>query len=359
VTLPLTRERLGSILASFRGLTIGVLGDFTLDGYWYADMEQSQLSRETPLYPRPIVRETYSLGGSANVAWNVAALQVGCVWAFSVLGDDWRGSILRELLAREGIQTSALLNQSDRKTPFYGKVVLTAPGRSSQEDARLDFINTRPLSPSIEAEFLAGLKSSLQSLDALMIADYQTNGVVTGAVGQALLSMLGDVPGLPVVVDSRERAAQFAGLILKPNSIEASRLFFPGREPGSIDLAELARAALDHHQKTGKPVFITRGELGCLVCAGGECRTVPGVRVPPPIDTVGAGDSFLASLATALAAGAAPLEAACLANLSAAVTVAKIGVTGTASPDEILAMYDAWIASSPNWDLNSANRTSP
>ena len=252
--------------------------------------------------------------------------------------------ILRGLLVQEGIQTAALINQPDRKTPFYGKVMLTAEGRVRQEDARLDFINTAALSPAIETEFLAGLEARLGQLDALIIADYQTRGVVTDRIAQALLDLARAHPSLPVIVDSRERAGEFAELTLKPNDIEAARLFFPGRDPASIGLDELTTAALAHNQKTGKPVFITRGAQGCLVCADGLTHAIPGVRVPPPLDTVGAGDTFMASLAAALAAGASPLESACLANLSAAVTVAKIGVTGTASPQEILAQHDRWAA---------------
>ena len=72
----------------------GCCGDFVLDGYWYADMTRAQLSRETPLYNRPVVAETYSPGGAANVAWNLADLGVGEVHAISVLGKDWRGSLL-------------------------------------------------------------------------------------------------------------------------------------------------------------------------------------------------------------------------------------------------------------------------
>jgi rfaE bifunctional protein kinase chain/domain len=346
LTIPLTRPRLEEILGAVRDLKIGVLGDFTLDGYWYADMEQSQLSRETPLYPRPIVRETYSLGGAANVAWNLAALGVGEVWAFSVLGNDWRGFILRDLLVKEGIQTSALLTQADRKTPFYGKVMLTATGRCRQEDARLDFINTNPLSEEVENEFLAELKSTLEKLDALILADYQAKGVVTPNVSRGLLELVRSIPGLPVVVDSRERASEFGELILKPNDIEASRLFFPDRDPTSVGVADLATAAVQHSRSTGKPMFITCGEQGCLVCAASQCQLIPGVRVPPPIDSVGAGDSFLASLTAALAGGAGPTEAASLANISAAVTVTQIGVTGTASPAAIVAMYDRWAAAS-------------
>jgi rfaE bifunctional protein kinase chain/domain len=339
MTFPLSRARLEQILQAMKNITLGVAGDFTLDGYWYADMEQSQLSRETATFPRPIVSETYSLGGAANAAWNLSALGVGTVIGFSVIGNDWRGKILCDLLAGAGIQTSGILSQADRLTPFYGKVMLTATGRHAQEDARLDFINQRPLSVEIEDALLHALENSLTKMDGLMIADYQPVGVITGRVTRGLLELAG-VHKKPFVVDSRERAEEFRQLILKPNDAEAARLFFPDRKIAAVELADLSRAALQHNRQTGQPIIITLGEQGCLVAVDGECAQMPGVHVPPPVDTVGAGDAFLASFTAAISSGAHPFEAACLANLSAAVTVGKIGVTGTASPAEILSMYD-------------------
>jgi rfaE bifunctional protein kinase chain/domain len=339
MTFSLSRARLEQILQAMKNITLGVVGDFTLDGYWYADMEQSQLSRETATFPRPVVRETYSLGGAANAAWNLSALGVGTVMGFSVIGDDWRGKILCDLLAGAGILASGILSQADRQTPFYGKVILTATGRHAQEDARLDFINPRPLSAEIEAALLQGLETSLVKMDGLMIADYQPVGVITDRVRRGLLELAGDHKK-PFVVDSRERAGEFRQLILKPNDAEAARLFFPDRKIAAVELADLSRAALQHNRQTGQPIIITLGERGCLVAVNGECAQIPGVHVPPPVDTVGAGDAFLASFTAAIASGAHPFEAAGLANLSAAVTVAKIGVTGTASPAEILALYD-------------------
>jgi rfaE bifunctional protein kinase chain/domain len=327
-----------------KNLTLGVVGDFTLDGYWYADMEQSQLSRETAIFPRPIIRETYSLGGAANAAWNLAALGVGAVWGFSVIGNDWRGNILRDLLARANIQTIGLLNQVNRQTPFYGKVMLTAVGRHTQEDARLDFINPQPLSPEIEDTLLSAVEASLAKMNGVIIADYQPMGVITARVTQGLLKLAGTHAAKPFVVDSRERAGEFRQLLLKPNDTEAARLFFPERTIAAVELSDLLQAAVQLNQQTGQPIIITRGEQGCLVITNGEPVTLPGVHLPPPVDAVGAGDAFLASFTAAIAGGASPLEAACLANLSAAVTVTKVGVTGTASPAEILSMYDYWLS---------------
>ena len=66
---------------------------------------------------------------------------------------------------------------------------------------------------------------------------------------------------------------------------------------------------------------------------------MPGVALAPPLDPVGAGDTFLSACSAALAAGAHPLQAAALANLAAAVSVRKLRITGTASPQEILGLY--------------------
>ncbi|MEM2455549.1 MAG: sugar kinase, partial [Candidatus Bathyarchaeia archaeon] len=70
----LKRSRLIEILESFKDLSVMVIGDFALDVYWYADMTRSELSRETPRYTRPIVRETYSPGASGNISWNLKDL---------------------------------------------------------------------------------------------------------------------------------------------------------------------------------------------------------------------------------------------------------------------------------------------
>jgi rfaE bifunctional protein kinase chain/domain len=339
---PIDRTRLEQILNKIKELRIGVLGDFILDGYWYADMERSQLSRETATFPRPITREMYSLGGAANVAWNLSALGVAGVCGFSVIGDDWRGNILRSLLVKANVQTSGIFNQLNRQTPFYGKVMLTAVGRRLQEDARLDFINDQPIASEMEDALLEALDASLEKLDGVIIADYQPTGILSARVTAGILKFAKLQPKKPFVVDSRERAGEFRALILKPNETEAAQLFFPERKSEEITLLDLSKAAVFHSQNTGRAIIVTRGEQGCLVADGGECVSLPGVHVPAPVDPVGAGDSFLASFTAASASGATPLEAACLANLSAAVTVTKIGITGTACPAEILAAYDVW-----------------
>lgn len=335
----LTIPRLEEILTTARGLRVGVLGDFTLDGYWVADMNRAVLSRETPLFPRPIVKERYSCGGAANVAWNLASLGLLEVRAFTVLGSDWRGDVLRRILKDVGVDARGALRDEDWSTPFFGKVLLTS-GEIQQEDARLDFVNTVELSVEIEEDLLDNLERSLPGLDALIVADYQALGVVTPRLIEWVNDVAGHDDAPLITVDSRERVGQFRNVVRKPNELEAARWLFPERAPGLVDLDEFAEAALYPQIDCGCPQFITMGAKGCLVIAAGESHLVPAVAVSPPVDPVGAGDTFLAALTAALAAGANPVEAARLGHLAAAVTVKKIGITGAAAPEEILRLAE-------------------
>lgn len=333
----LPRAACAALLEKIAALRLGVLGDFTLDGYWYADMTRAQLSRETPLFPRPVVRETYSNGGAANVAWNLADLGLSRVYAFTIFGADWRGALLRQTLTRAGVRVETAAETNEWLTPFYGKVILMN-GEIQQEDGRVDFVNTRPVPAAALDEMLAGLERLLPELDGLVVADYQSEGVAAGRGGVLVQELAARHPEKVFMVDSRDRLGQYAGLVLKPNDLEAARLMLPGRGD-AVPLEELAAAGLERQRGSRLPLFITLGGQGCLVIAGGEARRVPGVALAPPLDPVGAGDTFLSACSAALAAGAHPLQAAALANLAAAVSVRKLRITGTASPQEILGLY--------------------
>jgi len=75
-----------------------------------------------------------------------------------------------------------------------------------------------------------------------------------------------------------------------------------------------------------------------VVAAGGEAAHVPAFPVPPPIDICGAGDTFMAVTACALAAGADIREAVWLANAGASVTIRQLHITGTATRDALYAL---------------------
>jgi sugar/nucleoside kinase (ribokinase family) len=95
-------------------------------------------------------------------------------------------------------------------------------------------------------------------------------------------------------------------------------------------IAELARLA-------GGVVFATLGERGIVAAdSSGEIVRAGGIPVSGPIDIVGAGDSATSGIVTTLLAGGSRLEAACVGNLVASITIQQLGVTGVATPAQVL-----------------------
>jgi rfaE bifunctional protein kinase chain/domain len=335
----LSKERLQDILGLYADRKIGVVGDLGLDAYWYADMTRSFLSRETPHFARPVVREEYSPGAGANVSDNLQALGVGQVVVFSVLGDDWRGAILRQEMAQRGIIVDHLITSPERSTTTFIKPMLM--GFDSQQlDARLDFENAEPLSSELEEAMVDCVSHALPELDALLVADQlDVNGIITDRVRDALNHLAADHTQKVFVADSRQRIGLFRDMFLKPNWVEATAAVYPDRDPRAVNRGELAKIGVALCQRSRRPTFVTLSEDGVLVCTEDAQRRVPIPPVRPPIDPVGAGDAFIAALAATLAVGATPWEAGAVANLAAAVTVEKLNETGTAAPDEILERY--------------------
>lgn len=334
----LSEARLREILARCRGCRVAVVGDLALDGYWTADMTRAVLSRETPHFPKPVIAERYTPGAGGNVAQNLAALGVARVATFSVLGADWRGELLTAALAACGVDTEGLIVSPDRRTTAYIKPLLTGY-ESQQEDARLDFENVAPLDAALERALIERVTGALPELDAVIVADqFEGYGVVTEAVREGLIALAAAHPACVFIADSRTRIGLVSQMVLKPNWREAATAtgYDPDREDAGLELAvatALARAA-------ERPVFLTLSGRGVLVATDAGPTRIPAAPVTPPLDPVGAGDTFVATVATALAAGATPVEAGAMANLAAAVIVEKLNETGTASPEEILERYE-------------------
>ena len=334
------RGRLEEIIGALRDLSIGVIGDLGLDAYWYADMTRSFLSRETPRYPRPVVRESYTPGAGANVAANLKALGVGRVSVLSVLGDDWRGRILIELLHARGIDTDSLIIAPKRHTTTFIKPILLGYD-SEQEDARIDFENAEPPTVKIEHELQERVSHSVPETDGFIVTDQlEVNGVVTANIRHALCKAASSETDTRFVVDSRCNIGEFHDMILKPNWTEAVAAVYPEKDARNCSNRELADAGITLSVRNNRPVFVTLSGNGVLVCDGPKAVQLPAARVRSPLDPVGAGDTFISALIAALVAGADPMEAGALASLAAGVSVEKLKETGQASPTEILEKYD-------------------
>lgn len=322
---PLTQAELSRLLQGIDRARVALLGDLCLDLYWTADMRLSELSRETPNYPLPVVEERFSPGGAGNVAANLAALKPAKLTVLGVIGNDWRGGLLAQALEQSGVDASRLIRQDGFVTNTYVKPLRRGISDVVYESPRIDFENRGEIPEELEKKLLRALEETADDFDVLCVSDQMKRGIITPRVREAICRL-----GKRVVVDSRDRIALYHGVTVKPNEVEASRAFGCGTDPEA-----LAEALPRIEEQNGAPMIVTLGDKGCLTCENGNVTLCPALRVPPPIDIVGAGDTFLSAVGCALASGASLADAAALANLASAVTIRKIGVTGTASREEI------------------------
>jgi bifunctional ADP-heptose synthase (sugar kinase/adenylyltransferase)/beta-phosphoglucomutase-like phosphatase (HAD superfamily) len=329
----MNRQDLVDLLERIRRVDIGILGDFCLDAYLLMEPAASEASLETGLSTRPVRTQRYSLGGAGNVASNLQAMGATKLSAFGVIGRDPFGVEMSGLLAAKGVNTGGLLTQGENwDTHVYMK-----PYEREQEQHRLDFGAFNELHATTAALLLERLTAALPRLDLVIINQQIVRGIHTRDFRAELKALIGRHPEKAFVVDSRHFPDEYGGTIRKLNAAEGARLL--GKDAAAfdqLDRREMESLASTLYKRWGKPVFLTRGEHGCVVFDQQGFKEIPGLLILSPVDTVGAGDSMLAGIAAALAVGAEPYRAAELGSLVAGVTVQKLMQTGTASPEEIL-----------------------
>lgn len=322
--MSITQARLSEILQSIDHVSIGVLGDFCMDMYWYADMTRSELSRETPHFPMPIIAEKAIPGAAGNVAANIMALKPKRLAVFGAMGCDWRGSMLQDALASLGAEIH-MIECSERITNAYIKPMMKGVSDVVYEAPRLDFENDAELPEWAENLLIEVLTEEAPNLDVLCVCDQRAKGCVTPRVREAVARLAEE--GLRVIVDSRDNISEYKNAIVKPNEIEAARAL--GRDVSPADACHMLA------KRNGASAIVTVGEAGCWLSDGETLTHIPACKAEPPIDICGAGDTFLSAFACCLASGASEIEAAQIGNLASSVTIKKVGVTGTATREEL------------------------
>jgi rfaE bifunctional protein kinase chain/domain len=330
----MTKDQLKKLLSEISGIKIAVIGDFCLDAYWFIDQSASEISIETGQETRPVYEQRYSLGGAGNVTSNLAAMGAGEVLAFGVIGTDPFGREMLRIMEKTGINTRNMLIQEDQwHTHTYSK-----PYIGENELGRIDFGNFNKLSSETAGLLIQRLTETIPLVDLVIVNQQVPSGIHTEYFRKNLVEIIGMFPERIFVADSRNFNNFFTGSVRKMNDTEALRLCGQQKDPGDpISLRELEQPALELFSRYGKPLFITRGAKGSIIVESGKIKEIPGLMILERTDTVGAGDSYLAGAASALAAGRDMAEAAYLGTLVAGVTVRKLFQTGTASPEEIIA----------------------
>jgi D-glycero-beta-D-manno-heptose-7-phosphate kinase len=318
-----------------RSSRVFVLGDVMLDEFLWGRV--ARISPEAPVPVVEVQRETFHLGGAGNVAGNVRALGGSAVLA-GVVGEDAAADLLREALDRAGVAAHLLAGGPGRPTTLKTRIVA-----QGQQVVRADREQSGDISASAEAGLFECLRRELPGCQALVVSDYQ-KGVVTERLLRKALA-LARRQHVKVFVDPKLR--QFARYrrvsVVTPNQSEAERATGISLRDSAGLLAAGRRilALLDCDA-----ALITRGEQGMSLFERGRRPLHIETAAREVFDVTGAGDTVIATMALAMAAGARPAEAAVLANHAAGVVVGKLG-TAEASADEIASAFERDRASAP------------
>jgi bifunctional ADP-heptose synthase (sugar kinase/adenylyltransferase) len=336
------------LIAALEGRRVAVIGDIIADEFVYGRV--ARVSREAPVLILEYDSTEIVAGGGANAANNVAALG-GRATLVGIVGRDEPGRRLLQSLHRR-VDPRAVLRAADRSTTVKTRILAGGVHSAKQQVVRIDRavprIADRRSREALERAALAAVRGA----DAVLLSDYGS-GLVTPALAARLRAALRRPPGpgprsggagdrdgsrrrstIPVLVDTRYGLLKYRGLTAStPNESEVEQALGIriDENPGVLERAGRAILA----QTRAEAVLITRGSRGMALFQ----RSAATVHIPvfgsdEIADVTGAGDTVMATMALALAAGASFESAARLANYAGGLVVMKRG-TATVGGDEL------------------------
>ncbi len=305
-----------SDIQAFKKARLLIVGDVMLDRYWFGDTER--ISPEAPVPVVLVSKEDERLGGAANVARNAASVGAQ-ISILGVVGDDEPGKVIERLLQDQGVK-SYLQRDPDLRTTVKLRVVAR-----QQQLIRLDFEKA----PTHEALLskLEQFKSLLNEVDAVIFSDYGKGGLthVTQMIAAAKAA------GKFVLVDPKgdDYSKYQSASMITPNRAELRQVV--GRWKDEADLTKKAQALRETLKLDA--LLLTRSEEGMSLFTANGVEHVK-AQAREVFDVSGAGDTVIATMAVALAAGWAPGKAMALANKAGGIVVGKLG-TATVSLEEL------------------------
>jgi len=326
--------RLLELLDGFRSKRVAVIGDLIADEFIYGRV--ARLSREAPVLILQYDSTQIVPGGAGNAANNVAALGARTD-IVALAGKDEAGTRLVASLGRVG--TAGLVRPASYCTPVKTRILAGGVHTAKQQIVRIDRVATSGYDAKSRAAFERAALKAAASCDAILLSDYGT-GLVTPALANALRrKSAAKDRAVAILVDSRYALLHYRGLTAcTPNESEVEQIL--GVRIGD-DGKVLEKAGRELLKRTRmKAVLVTRGSRGMSLFENGR----PTVHLPiygsdEVADVTGAGDTVIATLTLAIAAGGSFSEAARLANYAGGVVVMKRG-TATVSPAELRAAVE-------------------
>lgn len=314
------------IIRGFRDKNILVIGDIILDHYIWGRV--NRISPEAPVPVVEVTRESFLLGGAANVAHNIVSLG-GRVSVIGINGQDIAGEALLNILRQKGVNCDGIFTEN-RPTTVKTRVIA-----HNQQVVRFDREDKKYVDGKILKGILGYINSVLLQYDAVIVSDYQK-----GMISAELISDIArktKSKNMFIAVDPKVGHFDFyKGVsLITPNVMEASS----GSNIEIRDDMTLLKAGKSLMKKLScKAVLITRGEQGMSLFEKNKVTHIPTVS-RKVYDVTGAGDTVISAFTLAYVSGAKMEEAAVIANHAAGIVVAEVG-TAVATPEQLLKSFD-------------------
>lgn len=314
----INRQHLKSLVKSFKGKRVVVLGDLMLDKYIWGSV--SRISPEAPVPVVEVKKESLCLGGAGNVNQNLAKLGAFPI-LIGLIGEDSEGKWIRDNIPAD----QGLIIDQNRPTTVKTRIIA-----HHQQVVRVDFEKKQSVKPEIEKKILEFLDK--ENYEGLIISDYN-KGLLTPSLMKKVLAFT-EARKIPVFVDPKvNNFFTFSPVtLLTPNHCEAEQIVH--HDCRTDTQVEKAGKKILSHINT-RYLILKRGEKGMTVFEKGTKPIHIPTQAKEVYDVTGAGDTVIAVASLALLAGSNIREAAFLANAAAGVVVAKIG-TAAATADELL-----------------------
>lgn len=313
-------------LASARVLCVG---DVMLDHFVYGRVER--VSPEAPIPVLRVEHEVKKLGGAGNVLGNLHALGAQACF-ISVTGNDSAGREVGKLVAGLGGVEAHVLGDRTRTTTIKTRYIA-----ETQQMLRADRELAAPLERGLRDELTRMVAQVLPHYQVTVISDYAKGVLADGVAAELIAASL--AAGHRVVVDPKgiDYAAYRGASIIKPNRRELGEA--TKRAVGSeAEVVAAARALIDAHGFGAVLVSLSQDGMLLVEASGATAKFAAEAR--EVYDVSGAGDTVIAVLAAALAAGAPMADAARLANTAAGIVVGKVGTAVVHATELIETLVD-------------------
>jgi rfaE bifunctional protein kinase chain/domain len=322
-----SRPLLHTIVERFRGRRVVLYGDLVLDRFILGTPKR--ISREAPVIILRFEGQRDLPGGGANALANLATLGA-VVEPVGVVGDDEAGHGLLVTLAGRGVDTAGITVLKGFRTVTKVRILAGGPAALKHQIARYDVEDTLPEGNHWRDALIERIAVAARGGGAAAVSDYGYGAVFPAGVAALKAAM---PVGAPVIADSRFGLRGLAGVDGATPNLEELAVW-AGDTPRS-DAAVAAAAESLRRALGARFVAATRGSDGLTLVEDGRHAVHLSVFGTDEVaDVTGAGDTVLATLTLALAAGASPAEAAIIANLAGGIVVTRLG-TATLTGDDL------------------------